>query len=77
MTRFFTSRLIFLLIIPNCYCKNHVKQQSRMIEDFNQTTSRRINDLEGDSKQIEKRVEQTARNEGQRALDTSDSIAKG
>ena len=48
-----------------------------MIEDYNQTTSRRINDLEGDSKQIEKRVEQTARNEGQRALDTSDSIAKG
>ena len=34
-------------------------------------------DLEGDSKQIEKRVEQTARSEGQRALDTSDSIAKG
>ena len=33
-------------------------------------------DLEGDSKQIEKRVEQTARSEGQRALDTSDSIAK-
>lgn len=48
-----------------------------MIEEYNQTTSRRINDLEGDSKQIEKRVEQTARNEGQRALDTSDSIAKG
>jgi chromosome segregation ATPase len=59
------------------HLENHVKQQSRMIEDYNQTTSRRINDLEGDSKQIEKRVEQTARNEGQRALDTSDSIAKG
>jgi len=47
------------------HLENHVKQQSRMIEDYNQTTSRRINDLEGDSKQIEKRVEQTARNEAE------------
>ncbi|CAG5081394.1 Oidioi.mRNA.OKI2018_I69.PAR.g9865.t2.cds [Oikopleura dioica] len=58
------------------HLENSLKQQSRISEEHTQTIQRRIMDLEGDNKQIEKRVEQTARSEGQRALETSDSIAK-
>ncbi|CAG5081391.1 Oidioi.mRNA.OKI2018_I69.PAR.g9865.t1.cds [Oikopleura dioica] len=47
------------------HLENSLKQQSRISEEHTQTIQRRIMDLEGDNKQIEKRVEQTARSEAE------------